>query len=180
MNPRAPAAEPKDVAAAKPAVTPAPFPPNALKAKCEELLTRYPTKMAALLPILHLAQADNDNWVSPELAAGIANYLDISDAHVQGVLSFYAMYNTDAPSKHEVWVCRTLSCMLRGAPELRKIALEKAGCERTGKISEDGKFLVKDMECLGLCEIAPAAFVSGEIHTEVTPERMAELMDACD
>lgn len=179
MNPRAPAAEPKDVAAAAPAVEPAPFPPKALKAQCDDLLTRYPTKMAALLPILHLAQAHYDNWVSPEVEAGIARYLEISDAHVRGVLSFYAMYNTDAPSKHEVWVCRTLTCWLRGAPALRKIALEKAGCERTGKVSDDGKFLVKDMECLGLCEVAPAVFVSGEIHTDVTPEQMGELMDGC-
>ena len=180
MNPRAPASEPKDVAAAKPAVEPAPFPPAALKARCEALLTRYPTRQAALLPILHLAQAHFDNWVSPEVTAGVAKYLGISDAHVQGVLSFYAMYNDDAPSKHEVWVCRTLSCMLRGAPELRRVALEKAGCSRTGQISEDGKFRVKDMECLGLCEIAPAVFVSGDIHTEVTPDRMGELMEGCE
>ena len=180
MNPRAPAAEPKDVAAAKPAVQPAPFPPKELKAKCEELLTRYPTQMAALLPILHLAQAHYDNWISPEVAAGVAHYLEISDAHVQGVLSFYSMYNTDGPSKHEVWVCRSLSCMLRGAPELRKVALAQAACERAGTISAEGKFKVKDMECLGLCEIAPAVFVSGEIHTEVTPERMTELMEGCD
>ncbi len=180
MNPRAPAAAPKDVEARKPAVEPAPFPPEELKKECEETLTRYPTKMAALLPVLHLAQAHYDNWISPEVAAGIAQYLGISDAHVSGVLSFYAMYNTEAPSKHEVWVCRTLTCWLRGAPKLRELALQKAGAERTGKVTEDGTWLVKDMECLGLCEVAPAVFVDGTPHTEVTPERFEELLDACE
>ena len=103
-----------------------------------------------------------------------------SDAHVRGVLTFYSMYNTQPAGRNEVWVCRTLTCMLRGAPELKKIALEKGGVPCTGKPSQDGKFLVKDMECLGLCELAPAVFVNGEPHVHVSPERMSELMDGCE
>ena len=63
--------------------------------------------------------------------------------------------------------------------QLRAQALEKAGCSRTGEVGEDGKFLVKDMECLGVCEIAPAVWIDGEVHTEVTSERLDELMDGC-
>lgn len=179
MNPRAPAAEPKDVAPRAPAVVPAPFPPAELKATCEKILARYPTKMAALLPILHEAQAFGGGWVSPELEAGVAAYLDLSPAHVHGVLTFYSMYNTKPAGRHELWVCRTLSCWRRGAPELRAQALGKAGCTRTGEVGADGRFLVKDMECLGLCEQAPAIWLDGVAHANVTPEGLEQLMDGC-
>ena len=77
-------------------------------------------------------------------------------------------------------VCRTLTCWLYGAAKLREKALEKAGVPDTGVTSEDGKFLVKNMECLGLCEVAPAVFIDGEAHVDVTPEKLQQLMEACD
>lgn len=178
--PRAPAAAPKDVEDRKPAPKPVAFPPPELKDECEAILGRYPTRQAALIPILLLAQAHYDNWISPEVEAGVAEYIGVSDSHVRGVLSFYAMFNLKPAGKHEVWVCRTLTCWLRGAPQLRQTALEKAKAERTGQVGEDGRFLVKDMECLGLCEVAPAVFVDGVAHTDVTTEKLAELMDGCE
>ncbi len=180
MTPRAPAATHKDVEARKDAPTPVDFPPEEIKQKCDDIVARYPTRMAALLPVLHVAQRHYDNWVSPEVEAGVAAYLGISDAHVRGVLSFYAMYNTKPAGKHEVWVCRTLTCWLRGAQKLRAKALEVAGVEGTKQPSEDGRFLVKDMECLGLCEVAPVAFVGDRELVDVTPEKLAEAMEACD
>lgn len=157
-----------------------PFPPAELKAQCDEIVARYPTPMAASLPILHIAQRQYGNWISPEVEAGVAAYLGISTSHIRGLLTFYAMYNHQPAGRHEVWVCRTLTCWLLGARELRKTALEKAGVERTGVPSEDGKFMVKDMECLGLCELAPAVFVDGEPHVHATSAQLAQLMDACD
>ena len=161
-------------------VEPIAFPPKELRKEVEDILTRYPTKRAALLPILHVAQRHFDGWVSPEVEAGVAAFLDLSPAHVRGVLSFYSMYNTQPAGKHEVWVCRTLSCWLRGAPALRAKALEVAGCTRTGQVGEDGKFLVKDMECLGLCEQAPAVWIDGALHTEIDPDALGSLMEACE
>jgi NADH-quinone oxidoreductase subunit E len=156
------------------------FPPVELKKECEDILSRYPTKMAACLPILLLAQKHYDGWVSPEVEAGVARYLEVSDSHIRGLLTFYAMYNTKPAGRHEVWVCRTLTCWLRGAEKLREAALAKAGTATTGEVGPDGKFLVKDMECLGLCEVAPAVFIDGEAHIDVTPEKLSELMEACD
>lgn len=178
--PRAPAAAPKDVEARVPAPVPVEFPPKALRAECEDILSRYPTRLAALIPILLRAQEHYDGWISPEVEAGIAAYIGCGDGHIRGVLTFYMMFNTQPAGKHEVWVCRTLTCWLRGAPALRAKALEKAGVSRTREASADGRFLVKDMECLGLCEVAPAVFVGGKPHTEVTPDQLAALMDACE
>lgn len=178
--PRAPAAAPKAVAARAEAPTPVAFPPKALEAECADILSRYPNKQAALIPVLLLAQSHYDNWVSPEVEAGVAAYIGVSAAHVRGVLTFYSMFNVKPAGRNEVWVCRTLTCWLHGAADLRATALEKAGAPKTGVVGEGDKFLVKDMECLGLCELAPAVFVNGKAHVKVTREGLAELMDACE
>ena len=156
------------------------FPPKEIRKECDEIVSRYPTRMAACLPILHIAQRHYGGWVSPEVEAGVAEYLEVSDAHIRGLLTFYAMYNTKPSGRNEVWVCRTLTCWLRGARKLRQTALDKAGCGSTGEESPDGKFLVKDMECLGLCETAPAVFVDGKPHVNVTPDQLEALMDECE
>ena len=165
-------------------VVAAAFPPDEIREACEKVVGRYPTRMSALLPVLHIAQRHYGGWISPEVEAGVAAYLEISPAHVRGVLTFYAMYHTEPRGRHEVWVCRTLSCWLRGAQQLSEKAHEKAGLVRKGnnhpQTSEDGRFTVMEMECLGLCEVAPAAFVDGEAHVSVTPEKLAELMDRCE
>lgn len=166
------------------AVVAAPFPPDPIRETCEKIVARYPTRMAALLPVLHVAQRHYGGWIDPEVEAGVAAYLEISPAHVRGVLTFYAMYHTEPRGRHEVWICRTLSCWLRGAQQLSEQAHEKAGLVRRGdnhpQTSEDGRFTVMEMECLGLCEVAPAVFVDGEAHVGVTPEKLSELMDRCE
>jgi NADH-quinone oxidoreductase subunit E len=156
------------------------FPPEALRARCEEILGRYPTRQAACIPILHLAQRHFGGWVSPEVEAGVAEYLGVSDSHIRGLLTFYAMFNSQPAGRHEVWVCRTLTCWLHGAEDLRRVALEKAGAAEPGVVGPDGRFLVKNMECLGLCEHAPAVFVDGKPHVKVTREKLVDLMDACE
>lgn len=165
-------------AAVKPPV-PAPFPPAELKARCEDLLARYPTRQAALIPILHLAQRHHGGWVSPEVEAGVAQYLGVSDAHVRGVLTFYSMFATQPVGRHDLWVCRTLTCWLRGAPALTQAALAKAGIARLGGTDAKGRFTVREMECLGLCERAPAVWIDGQVHAPVTPEQLGQLMDGC-
>jgi NADH-quinone oxidoreductase subunit E len=160
--------------------TPIPFPPKAIKQQCDAIVARYPTRMAACLPVLHVAQKHFGGWISPEVEAGVAEYLEVSDAHIRGLLTFYAMYNTKPSGRNEIWVCRTLTCWLRGAVKLRETALAKAGVDSCGVESPDGKFLVKNMECLGLCEVAPAVFIGDQPHVNVTPEKLEELMDACE
>jgi NADH-quinone oxidoreductase subunit E len=159
---------------------PVAFPPKEIAKQCDEIVARYPTRQAAALPVLHVAQRHFGGWVSPEVEAGVAEYLGVSDSHIRGLLTFYAMYNHKPAGRHEVWVCRTLTCWLVGAAKLRDKALEVAGTSQPGETSADGRFLVKNMECLGLCEVAPAVFVDGKPYTEVTCEKLGELMEACE
>lgn len=92
------------------------FPPVAKK-KFEWILTRYPTRMAALLPTLHLAQ-ETWGWLSPETMVYVGELLDLSPATVFGVVSFYNMYNQRPVGRHYLQVCTNLSCMLRNAYDL--------------------------------------------------------------
>jgi len=155
---------------------PVPFPPDDLKAACEALIARYPQRVAALLPILHLAQQRFDGWISPEVEAGVARYLGVSDPHVRGVVTFYTMFNTKPVGRHHVQVCRTLSCWLRGAGDLTRRLEQKTGL-RPGETDNDRRFTVSEVECLGLCEVAPALFVNEEAHVNVTPEGLDKLLD---
>ncbi len=155
---------------------PVPFPPDDLKAACEALIARYPQRVAALIPILHLAQQRFDGWISPEVEAGVAQFLGVSDQHVRGVVTFYTMFNTKPVGRHHVQVCRTLSCWLRGAGELTKRLEQKTGL-RPGETDKDRRFTVSEVECLGLCEVAPALFVNEEAHVNVTPAGLDQLLD---
>ncbi len=113
--------------------------------------------MAALIPILHLAQRSFGGWISPEVEAGVARYLGVSDQHVRGVVTFYTMFNTKPVGRHHVQVCRTLSCWLRGARELAKVASRRRpGSRRRRRPTRTRRFTVTEVECLGLCEVAPA------------------------
>ena len=152
------------------------FPPEELRAECEDLTSRYPDRVAALLPILHLAQKKLGGWISPELEAGIAAYLGCSDQHVRGVVTFYTMFNTKPVGRHHVQVCRTLSCWLRGAADLTKCLERKTGL-RPGETGKDLRFTVSEVECIGLCEVAPAIFVNDDEHVSLTPKSLEALLD---
>jgi NADH-quinone oxidoreductase subunit E len=152
-----------------------PFPPDDLRPDCEALLSRYPEKAAALIPILHVAQR-KFGWISPELEAGIAGYLGVSDAHVRGVVTFYTMFNMKPVGRHHLQVCRTLSCWLRGAGAITERIKEKTGLS-PGETGKDGRFSVCEVECLGLCEAAPALLVNETALSNVTPDALDRLFD---
>ncbi len=143
------------------------------------LIARYHEKIAALIPILHLAQKRLGGFISPELEAGIAAYLGCSDQHVRGVLTFYTMFNTKPVGRHHVQVCRTLSCWLRGAKGITKAVEAKAGI-RCGETDRDGRFTLTEVECLGLCEVAPVVHVNDTPHVSLTPETVSALLDALE
>jgi NADH-quinone oxidoreductase subunit E len=167
---------PKSAPAIPKAPVPVPFPPPELKAEVDALLARYPQRMAALIPILHLAQAKMGGWISPELEAGIAEFLGCSDQHVRGVVTFYTMFNTKPVGRHHVQVCRTLSCWLRGATGLTKCMKDKTGLS-PGETDAERRFTVTEVECIGLCEVAPAIFVNDVPYGNVTPESLKTLLD---
>ncbi len=140
------------------------------------ILSRYPNKMAATIPVLHLCQAANENWVSDEVIQFVADKLEVGSAHVKGVVTFYTLFNQSKPGKHQVWVCRTLSCALRGAEGILH-QCEKRLKIHAGETTADGKVTLRTAECLASCGSAPMMQVDKTYHENLTAERVDEILD---
>jgi NADH-quinone oxidoreductase E subunit len=141
----------------------------------DELLTRYPTKMAALLPALWMVQEDR-GWVSDEGMAEVAKELDLTPAYVKGVVTFYTMYHQHPVGRYFVQVCTTSPCNVCGAEEVARALLRHTGCEELGVTSDDGRFTVIEVECLGACGFATPVMINEQFIESVTPARVPEIL----
>jgi NADH-quinone oxidoreductase subunit E len=141
-----------------------------------DIVARYPNKMAACIPVLHLCQAQNQNWVSPEVIEFVAKKLDLSTAHVQGVVTFYTLFNQRPVGKHQVWVCRTLSCALRGSDRILEHCEKRLGCH-VGETTKDGKVTLRTAECLASCGTAPMMQVDKQYYENLTVEEVDRILD---
>ena len=149
------------------------FPPEARK-QFDYLLTRYPTKEAALLPTLHLAQ-EVWGWISPEVVHYVGKLLDLSPATVFGVVSFYNMYNQKPVGKYHVQVCTNLSCMVNNAYDIYDRVCERLDV-KPGETTRDGRYTVVEVECLGSCGTAPVVQVNNDYHENMNVEKMEQLL----
>lgn len=140
-----------------------------------EILSRYPTKMAALIPLLHLCQ-DQNGWISEEIIHFCSHKLDVPPAHVQGVVTFYTLFNQKPVGKHQVWVCRTLPCALRGSGKVLEHCEKKLGIH-AGETTKDGAITLRTAECLASCGSAPMMQVDKEYFENLTPEKVDEILD---
>lgn len=151
----------------------------AAQAEIKRLLTHYPAdrSKSALLPILHIAQAEFGGWVSPEVQDLVAETLGIRPIEVYEVSSFYSMYNLKLVGKHVLEICRTGPCMLRGSDELTA-NLERITGAKVGGTSPDGLFTLKEVECLAACGFAPVVQVREQYYEKLdTPEAVDAMLD---
>jgi NADH-quinone oxidoreductase subunit E len=140
-----------------------------------EILTRYPTRRAACIPLLHLCQ-DQEGYVSEEAMTFVADKLDMSPAQVKGVVTFYTLFNTEPVGKHQVWVCKTLSCSLRGAQGIIGHCEKKLGIH-VGETTKDGKVTLRTAECLASCGTAPMMQVDKQYFENLTPAEVDRILD---
>ena len=126
-----------------------------LRQKITALFPRYPSKRAVTLPALHMVQ-EHLRCVPDQAMAEIAELLEITPAEVHDTMSFYGFFPQAPIGDVRVWICRSLSCMLRGGDELLEHACKRLGIE-PGETTGDGKLTVEYAECLGICDYAPAA-----------------------
>ena len=148
---------------------------GAVRHELDELLTRYPTKMAALLPALWMVQEDR-GWVSPDAIVEVAALLDLTPAYVQGVVTFYTMYHQHPVGRHFIQVCTTSPCGMCGAEEVRDAFVRHTGCGELGVTSGDGRFTVIEVECLGACGFATPVMINEKFIESVTPERVPQIL----
>ena len=139
------------------------------------ILTRYPTKMAALLPALWVVQRER-GWVSPESMVEVAERLELTPAYVKGVVSFYTMYHVHPVGKHFIQVCTTSPCGACGAEQVVEAMLKHTGCVDLGATSPDGRFTVIEVECLGACGFATPVMVNDDFIESVTPDKVPQLL----
>ena len=152
---------------------------GARRIELDELLTRYPTKMAALLPALWMLQEDR-GWVSPAGMDEVASVLELTPAYVQGVVTFYTMYHLHPVGKHFVQVCTTTPCNVCGAEDVVNAFLRETKCGELGVTSADGRFTVVEVECLGACGFATPVMVNDALVECVSVDSVQDLVAGLD
>ena len=145
------------------------------RAEFERLLTRYPDKEAVILPALHLAQREFGH-VSDEAIVYVAGLLGVSPAQIEGVATFYTMYNRKPVGKYHVQICRNISCSLLGAEHLIEHVAGKLGV-KPGGTTPDGKFTLSLAECLGSCGTAPVMQVNDDYYENLTEASIDAILD---
>lgn len=151
---------------------------DASMALVQKIIKRYPEgrQKSALLPVLHLAQAEFGGWLSPDTMDYVASILNLKPIEVYEVASFYTMYNLRPVGKCLLEVCRTGPCMLRGSDDIIEYLEEKLGI-KDGETTPDGMFTLKTVECLASCGTAPMMQVGQHYIEDLTCEKLDGILD---
>jgi NADH-quinone oxidoreductase subunit E len=143
----------------------------------DALISHYPNLKACILPALWLAQREYGGFLSGEAIAEVAYRLKRSYAEVEGVATFYSLYNTaHAPGRHKLELCTCLSCHVNGAWDLRDYLVRKLGI-RHGETTEDGLFTLEEVECLNACDRAPLMQVGDQYYGPLDEAKMDALLE---
>ena len=149
---------------------------EAALAEYRELLTHYPTRQAALLPTLWIAQREF-GWLSGDAMLYVANLMELPPSHVRAVVTFYTMFYQQPVGKYHLEVCTNLSCRLRGADRIVETISEKLGI-KVGETTSDKRFTLSRAECLASCGTAPMLQLNhGPFYENLTPEATLQLLD---
>lgn len=145
-----------------------------LAARFDALVTKYPAKRSALIPMLLYAQ-DEVGYLSDAVIAEIADRLSITPLEVRNVATYYSMLRFKPAGRFNVQVCTNISCMLRGAYELYERFQQELGIGHKG-VTADGVFSLEEVECIGACCWAPAIQVNYAFHDDLTPDDVPDIL----
>jgi NADH-quinone oxidoreductase subunit E len=146
-----------------------------LAARFDKLVTIYPLKRSALVPMLLYAQ-DEIGYLSEAAIQEIAQRLDLFDLEVRNVLSYYSMLRTKPAGRYNIQVCTNISCMLRGGYEILDHCRAKLGIGHK-QVTADGVFSLEEVECIGVCCWAPAMQVNYDFHDDLTTVKVDEIIE---
>ena len=146
-----------------------------LAARFDKLVTLYPVRRSALVPMLLYAQ-DEVGYISDAVIAEVARRVGVLENDVISVLSYYSMLRTKPIGKFNVQVCTNICCMLRGGNELFEHCKKRLGIGHKGT-TPDGVFSLEEVECIGACSWAPAVQINYDFHENLTPESMDKILD---
>jgi len=143
----------------------------------KQILTKYPParKKSAILPLLHLAQKQNNGWLSIPALEHVGDYLELPYVKVYEIASFYSMFNLKPIGKYHIQVCGTTPCMLCGSKEIVS-TLEKTLEISMGQTTNDGRFSLVEVECVGGCVKAPVIQINKDQYENITPAQVEEII----
>jgi len=137
-------------------------------------LAHYPNKQAVCIDAMLIVQRRR-GWVSDEALSDIGELLGMSTTDLDGVATFYNLIRRKAVGKHVAMICDSVSCWIMGCDQLRQYVCDKLGVS-LGGTTADGQLTVLPIVCLGACDRAPAMMVDGELHTDLNPQRVYEVL----
>ena len=145
--------------------------------KASEIIKKYPDsrQQSAVIPLLDLAQRQNLGWLSKTAIEKVAETLSMSYIRVLEVATFYSMFNLEPVGENFVQICRTTPCWLRGSDKLVKVAKEVSNT-KLGETSDDKKFTIVEVECLGACCNAPMVQINDDYYEDLNEESFKQLL----
>lgn len=148
-------------------------------AKAKAVLQRYPEgrQASAILPLLTLAQAQHGGWLPQAALDYLADYLQMPRIRVYEVASFYDMFNTRPVGRVQIRVCRTTPCWLCGSDNVLKACEETLGI-KVGQSTEDGRFFLREFECLGACANAPIMWIDDDFYEDLDGPKTKAIIEA--
>ncbi|SNB51230.1 NADH dehydrogenase subunit E [Arboricoccus pini] len=143
------------------------------------VLAKYPEprRASAILPLLHVAQAQHGGWLPRAALDYLADFLGMPKIRVYEVASFYDMYNTEPVGRIQVRVCTTTPCWLCGSDDIVRACKDELGCD-IGESSADGKFFLREFECLGACANAPVLWIDDEFYEDLSYDDARAIVQA--
>jgi NADH-quinone oxidoreductase E subunit len=140
----------------------------------EDIKGKYPEPRSALIPSLYIAEREF-GWLSAGALLSLADALELPPAVVRGTATFYHLYRHREMGRHLIQLCTNVSCMILGAEQLQELLKRKYGLE-PGGTTEDGRFSLLIMECIGVCEGAPAMQIDTDLYQDLSEERLDEIL----
>lgn len=151
---------------------------ESVRAKIDNWMKRYPAdqKRSAVIEALRYAQAENNNWLSEPLMDAVADYLGMSKIAVYEIATFYTMFNLKPVGQHLIEVCTNISCMLCGCDKIVN-HLKKRLQINFNETTPDGKFSLREAECLAACANAPMFQIGKKYYENLTLEKVDHILD---
>ncbi|MDA7705390.1 NADH-quinone oxidoreductase subunit NuoE [Rickettsiales bacterium] len=145
--------------------------------KSQEIIAKYPQERSksAVMPLLDLAQRQNNNYISKEIIEYLSNLLDLPVIHIYEVASFYSMYNLEPVGKYLIQVCGTTPCMLCGSKKITEVIKKHLKIEMN-QTTKDKLFTLKEVECLGACVNAPMIQINDDYHEKLDDKKTLEIL----
>lgn len=144
-------------------------------------VAKYPSdrKRSALIPLLLLVIQRERGWIDNQSVNFLAKFLDLEITDVWETATFYSMFNLHPVGRHHIQICKTLSCKIMGEPEITDHICSKLGI-KPGETTDDGKFTVSMVECLGSCGTAPMMQIGFDYHEDLTKEKVDKILSECE